>query len=111
MVPPSLIDDVVRQTARQELRRRLLSAQAVVYDVLAMVLYNRAGYEEVSRYVVEGPSWLPQWRIKTPDGVVQHVYGCLLTNFAIRGLMHDAGLEADEDPDRRSFLQTLHIVR
>lgn len=62
VVPPALVDDVVRQTGRQELRHRLLPARVVVYYVLAMALYSHAGYEEVMRYVVEGLSWLSHWR-------------------------------------------------
>ena len=50
-------------------------------------------------------------RSKTPDGVAQELYGLLLAHFAIRGLMHEAALEADIDPDRLSFLHTVRIVR
>lgn len=50
-------------------------------------------------------------RSKTPEGVAQEFYGLLLAHFAIRGLMHEAALEADIDPDRLSFLHTVRIVR
>lgn len=62
VVPPSLIDEVVRDTDRREQRHRLLPARVVVYYVLAMALYSHAGYEEVMRYVVEGLAWLSRWR-------------------------------------------------
>jgi Transposase DDE domain len=42
-------------------------------------------------------------RSKTPELVRQEVWGLLLTHFAVRGLMHEAALQADEDPDRLSF--------
>jgi hypothetical protein len=50
-------------------------------------------------------------RSKTPDLVRQEFYGLLMAHFAVRGLMHDAALQADEDPDRLSFLHAVRIVR
>lgn len=34
-----------------------------------------------------------------------------MAHFAVRGLMHEAALQADEDPDRLSFLHAVRIVR
>jgi hypothetical protein len=50
-------------------------------------------------------------RSKTPDLVRQEFYGFLLAHFAIRGLMHEAALEADVDPDTLSFVHTVRVVR
>ena len=50
-------------------------------------------------------------RGKTPDLVRQAFYGLILAHFAIRNLMHEAALQADEDPDRLSFLQAVRVVR
>lgn len=50
-------------------------------------------------------------RSKTPDLVEQEFYGLLMAHFAIRGLMHEAALKADEDPDRLSFLHAVRVVR
>ena len=50
-------------------------------------------------------------RSKTPDLVRQEFYGLLMAHFAIRALMHEAALKADEDPDRLSFLHAVHVVR
>ncbi len=41
-------------------------------------------------------------RSKTPDRVFQEFYGLLLAHYAVRGLMHEAALSADVDPDRLS---------
>ena len=35
----------------------------------------------------------------------------MMAHFAIRGLMHEAALKADEDPDRLSFLHAVRVVR
>jgi hypothetical protein len=50
-------------------------------------------------------------RSRTPDLVRQEFYGLLMTHFAIRGLMHEAALKADEDPDRLSFLHAVRVIR
>jgi hypothetical protein len=50
-------------------------------------------------------------RSKTPDLVRQEFYGLLMAHFAIRGLMHQAALQADEDPDRLSFLHAVRVIR
>ena len=50
-------------------------------------------------------------RSKTPDLVRQEFYGLILAHFAVRGLMHEAALRADEDPDRLSFLHAVRVVR
>jgi hypothetical protein len=50
-------------------------------------------------------------RSKTPDLVRQEFYGLLLAHFAIRGLMHEAALQAGEDPDRLSFLHAVRVLR
>ena len=50
-------------------------------------------------------------RSKTPELVRQEFYGLLMAHFAVRGLMHEAALNADEDPDRLSFLHAVRVVR
>ncbi|MEK7996440.1 MAG: IS4 family transposase, partial [Planctomycetota bacterium] len=50
-------------------------------------------------------------RSKTPDLVRQEFYGLLLAHFAIRGLMHEAALEAGEGPDELSFVHAVRVIR
>lgn len=50
-------------------------------------------------------------RSKTPELVEQEFWGLLLAHFAIRGLMHEAALKAEEDPDRLSFLPAVRVVQ
>ena len=50
-------------------------------------------------------------RSKTPELVRQEFFGLLMAHFAIRGLMHEAALKSDEDPDRLSFVHTVHVVQ
>jgi hypothetical protein len=50
-------------------------------------------------------------RSKTPELVEQELYGFILAHFAIRGLMHEAALRGDLDPDRLSFVHAVRVVR
>jgi Insertion element 4 transposase N-terminal/Transposase DDE domain len=50
-------------------------------------------------------------RSKTPDLVRQEFYGLLMAHFAVRGLMHEAALNANADCDQLSFLHAVRVVR
>lgn len=50
-------------------------------------------------------------RSRTPRGVIQELYGLMLAHYAVRFLMHEAALQADEDPDRLSFTHALRIIQ
>ena len=50
-------------------------------------------------------------RSRSPDLVLQELYGLLVTHYAIRRLMTEAADQAELDPDRLSFTRTLNIVR
>jgi hypothetical protein len=43
--------------------------------------------------------------------VEQEFFGLRMAHFAIRGLMHEAALKADQDPDRLSFLHAVRVVQ
>ncbi len=59
--PPELVDRVVAEAGRGEVRHRLLPARVVVYYVLGLALFSQASYEEVMRDLVEGLSWASGW--------------------------------------------------
>ncbi|MFD0744706.1 transposase [Phytohabitans flavus] len=50
-------------------------------------------------------------RSRSPDMVIQEIYGYLLTHHAISALICRAATEADIDPDQVKFLRTVRIVR
>jgi len=50
-------------------------------------------------------------RSKSPDLVLQEIWGHLCCHYAIRTLMADAALHAGRDPDRVSFVAALRITR
>jgi Insertion element 4 transposase N-terminal/Transposase DDE domain len=63
---------------------------------------------ELKTYVRAGKIVL---RSKTQELVRQEFFGMLMLHYAIRGLMHEAALSVDEDPDRLSFLHAIRVVR
>ena len=48
-------------------------------------------------------------RSQTAQLVEQEFFGLLMAHFVIRGLMHEAALKADEDPDRLCFLHSVRV--
>jgi hypothetical protein len=50
-------------------------------------------------------------RSKSPDLVIQEIWGHLCVHYAIRVLMFDAAVHAGRDPDRVSFVAALRISR
>jgi hypothetical protein len=50
-------------------------------------------------------------RSRSPDMVLQEIYGYLLTHHAISALICRAATEADIDPDRVKFKRTVRVVR
>lgn len=50
-------------------------------------------------------------RSKTPDLVKQEFFGFLMAHFAVRGLMHEAAVKANADPDRLSFIHAVRVIR
>jgi len=50
-------------------------------------------------------------RSRSPDLVMQELYGLLITHYAVRQLMTEAADQAELDPDRLSFTRALNIVR
>lgn len=50
-------------------------------------------------------------RSKTPDGVLQEIYGYLCVHYAIRSLIGGIAHHFDEDPLRFSFTRTLRAAR
>ncbi|MFB8413993.1 IS4 family transposase [Streptomyces albidoflavus] len=68
--PSQLIDEVVAETGRGELRSRLLPARVVVYFVLAMCLFFGQPYEEVARLLGDGlRDGRRSWRVPTTAAI------------------------------------------
>ena len=96
-----------RQNARLEVDHRLAPARE-----LAAIYHERWEIEnaldELKTHLRGAQIVL---RSKTPELVQQEFYGLLMAHYAVRGLMHEAALRADEDPDRLSFLHAVRVVQ
>jgi hypothetical protein len=69
---------------------------------------HETGNQQLKTYL-RGPGRV--LRSKSPDMVLQEIYGYLLTHYAISALICRAATEADIDPDRVKFKRTARIVR
>jgi hypothetical protein len=90
----------------------LLDPQAAPADELAALYHERweiEGTLDEFKTHLRGARMV--LRSETPAMVRQEVWGLLLAHFAVRGLMHEAALQADEDPDRLSFLHAVRVIR
>jgi transposase IS4-like protein/DDE family transposase len=65
-------------------------------------------YDELKNHTREKKVFL---KSKTPDLVIQEFYGLLLAHYAIRGVMHEAALQAKIPPNRLSFVHSVRVVR
>jgi hypothetical protein len=90
----------------------LLDPEAAPADELAALYHERW---EIETTLDEFKTHLRGARMvlrsETPALVRQEVWGLLLAHFAVRGLMHEAALQADEDPDRLSFVHAVRVIR
>jgi hypothetical protein len=50
-------------------------------------------------------------RSRLPELVEQEWYGFMLAYFVVRGVIHEAALQAREDPDRLSFTHAVRVIR
>jgi hypothetical protein len=65
-------------------------------------------YDELKNHTREKKLFL---KSKTPDLAIQEFYGLLLAHYAIRGVMHEAALQAELPPNRLSFVHSVRVVR
>ena len=81
-------------------------------EELAAIYHERwaveTSFDELKTHLRAGKLTL---RSKTPDLIRQEFYGLLMAHFAIRGLMHEAALTGDIDPDRLSFTHSVRVIR
>jgi transposase IS4-like protein/DDE family transposase len=108
------LDDPARPEAdsRYRLLTTILDSERAPADELAPLYAQRWEFEgalDELKVHQRGPRVV--LRSKTPDGVIQEVYGHLCVHYAIRWLMHTVALASGHDPDRISFIRTLRAAR
>lgn len=99
-------------TTRYRLLTTIMDPTAAPADELAVLYAQRWEFEtalDELKTHQRGPRLV--LRSKTPDGVLQEVYGHLCTHYAIRALMYEAARVGANDPDRISFTRSLRAAR
>jgi hypothetical protein len=90
----------------------LLDADQAPAEELARLYHQRweieTAFDELKTHLRGARMCL---RSKTPELVEQEFYGLMLAHFTVRGLMHEASLKADIDPDELSFTHSLRVIR
>ena len=106
------LDDVPKADPVYRLITTVLSHQQAPAEELAALYHQRweieTALDELKTHLRGAQIVL---RSKTPELVRQEFYGLLMAHFAVRALMHEAALHADEDPDRLSFLHSVRVVQ
>ena len=59
--PPALVDEVIAEVGRTELRHRSLPARVMAYFSIGMALYSEGSYEDVLAQLTDGLSWASGW--------------------------------------------------
>jgi hypothetical protein len=60
--PPALVDRVIAEVGRTELRHRSLPARVMAYFSIGMALYSEGSYEDVLAQLTDGLSWASGWQ-------------------------------------------------
>ena len=59
---PDLVDEVIAQAGRTEVRHRSLPARVMAYFSIGMALYSQGSYEDVYAQLTDGLSWASRWQ-------------------------------------------------
>jgi hypothetical protein len=106
------LDDVDGAEDIYRLVTSILDAEAAPAQELAALYHERW---EIETALDELKTHLRGSRIvlrsRTPDLVRQEFYGLMMLHYAVRGVMHEAAIKADIDPDRLSFLHAVRVIR
>ncbi len=106
------IDDGRQNAATYRLFTTLLDPHEAPAEDLAAAYAERweieLAFDELKTHQ-RGPRTV--LRSKSPDLVLQEIWGHLCCHYAIRSLMADAATHAGHDPDRVSFVAALRITR
>lgn len=60
--PADVVDEVIEQAGRTQVRHRALSARVMAYFAIGMGLYGEGSYEDVLSQLTDGLAWVSGWR-------------------------------------------------
>ena len=108
--PQGLVDKVIESTGKRELRYRLLPARMVVYYVLAMTLFQEAGYEEVLRELTEGLLGRARNALQRPSSVAISKARARLGSAPLKALFTAACVPLAQLDSRGAFYRGWRVV-
>jgi len=59
--PAAVVDEVIAECGRREVRRRSLPARSVAYFAMGMALHSDGSYEDVLAHISDGLAWAERW--------------------------------------------------
>src|SRR6478752_1070154 len=59
--PPGLVDEVIAEAGRTQVRSRSLPARVMAYFAIGMALYSEGSYEDVLAQLSDGLAWASGW--------------------------------------------------
>lgn len=108
----SMLDDKPDEDQLYRLGTTILDPEAAPAKELAALYHDRweieSAFGELKTHLKGRQTLL---RSRTPDLIRQEFYGLMMAHFAIRGLMHEAALKGDVDPDQLSFIHAVRVIR
>ncbi len=106
------LKDVPGSDAKYRLITTILDPAAAPANELAALYHERweieTAFDELKTHLRGERIVL---RSKRPDLVEQEFFGLLMAHYAIRGIMHEAALQANVDSDSLSFVHAVQVVR
>jgi hypothetical protein len=108
------IDDPTRPGHAQRHRLVTTLLDQTLYGVLDLiVLFHERWEVEITLDELKvHQRLLPRpLRSLNPLGVIQELYAALIAHFVVRFIMHEAAISAGLDPDRLSFVESVHLIR
>lgn len=108
------LDDPARPASGEVHRLMSSLLDATLYPAQGLIeAYHRRWEIEITIDETDSHQRLPHQplRSRTPQGVLQELYGLLLAHYAVRKVMYEAAMQIPLAPTRLSFVKTLRALR
>lgn len=111
-IPVRVIEYTIKgSSGKYRLITSILKAEDAPASELAALYHERweieLAYDELKNHLKQPGTTL---RSKTPELVIQELFGYLLAHYTIRSLIHQAARKNKIDPDRLSFINAVRIL-
>lgn len=108
------IDDPNRPSQYDVHRLVTTLVNETLYPVIQLIeLYHERWEIEITIDEIDTHQRLSQkpLRSRTPQGVIQELYGLLVAHYIVRAIMHQAAVAHHIEPDRLSFSESIRLIK